>query len=157
MKSPFAIRLAAARQVKPVQRRFAIPAIHLTASTGTCTYSPIASQPTVAGCPQGYNLIDRGGQKVCAIGQNLNGQCPAYTYFDSQSGACVSATGSADVPYGLNNHRLLRNPIRVVPQVIPMIPIISAVRQILAGRIRVVRSVLHLIPPRRPVFPVRCD
>ena len=79
------------------------PGYTLDTSTGTCTYSPISSQPSVSGCPQGYNLIDRGGQKVCAIGKNLNGQCPAYTYFDSQFGACVTSSGSADVPYGLND------------------------------------------------------
>ena len=82
------------------------PGYALDPSTGSCTYSPISSQPTVAGCPQGYNLIDRGGQKVCAIGQNLNGVCPAGTYFDSQYGACVSASGSANVPYGLDNASL---------------------------------------------------
>jgi hypothetical protein len=82
------------------------PGYTLDTSTGTCTYSPISSQPTVSGCPQGYNLIDRGGQKVCVIGQNLNGVCPSGTYFDSQYGACVSASGSADVPYGLDNPTL---------------------------------------------------
>jgi hypothetical protein len=82
------------------------PGYTLDTSTGTCTYSPIANQPGVAGCPQGYNVIDRGGQKVCAIGQNLNGQCPAYTYFDSQYGSCVSGSGSADVPYGVNDAAL---------------------------------------------------
>ncbi len=48
-------------------------------------------------------MIDRGGQKVCAVGQNQNGQCPAGLYFDSKYGACVSATGQADAPYGINN------------------------------------------------------
>jgi formylglycine-generating enzyme required for sulfatase activity len=82
------------------------PGYTLDASKGTCTYMPVSSQPGVAGCPQGYNLIDRGGQKVCAIGQNLNGECPAGTYFDTQYGACVSGSGSADVPYGLDNPTL---------------------------------------------------
>ncbi len=82
------------------------PGYTLDASKGTCTYSPISSQPSVAGCPQGYNLVDLGGQKVCAISQNLNGVCPAGTYFDSQYGACVSASGSADAPYGLDNPTL---------------------------------------------------
>jgi formylglycine-generating enzyme required for sulfatase activity len=82
------------------------PGYTLDAATGTCTYMPVSSQPGVSGCPQGYNLIDRGGQKVCAIGQNLNGECPAGTYFDSQYGACVAGSGSADAPYGLNNPTL---------------------------------------------------
>ena len=82
------------------------PGYSLDEATGTCAYSPISSQPGVSGCPQGYNLIDRGGQKVCAIGQNLNGQCPAYTYYDSLFGACVSSSGSAVVPYGLNDQTL---------------------------------------------------
>jgi formylglycine-generating enzyme required for sulfatase activity len=79
------------------------PGYTLNASNNICTYTPIAGQPGVAGCPQGYNLIDRGGQKVCVIGQNQNGQCPAGLYFDSQYGACVSATGLADAPYGIDN------------------------------------------------------
>jgi formylglycine-generating enzyme required for sulfatase activity len=76
------------------------------ATTGACLYTPVSSQPTVAGCPVGYNLIDRGGQKVCAIGLNQNGQCPIGLYFDSQYGACVPPSGSADAPYGINNSSL---------------------------------------------------
>lgn len=79
------------------------PGYNLDASSNVCIYAPITGQPGVAGCPQGYTMIDRGGQKVCAVGQNQNGQCPAGLYFDSKYGACVSATGQADVPYGINN------------------------------------------------------
>ncbi|HEY9152470.1 MAG TPA: formylglycine-generating enzyme family protein [Anaerolineales bacterium] len=79
------------------------PGYNLDTSTNACIYTPITGQPGVAGCPQGYNLIDRGGQKICVIGQNQNGQCPAGLYFDSQYGACVSATGQADAPYGIDN------------------------------------------------------
>jgi len=79
------------------------PGYNLDTASNACIYAPISSQPGVAGCPQGYNLIDRGGQKVCVVGQNQNGQCPAGLYFDSQYGACVSATGQADAPYGINN------------------------------------------------------
>ncbi len=82
------------------------PSYSLDASTGACTYSPVNSEAGVSGCPAGYNVIDRGGLKMCAVGQNQNGQCPAGTYFDSQYGACVSPSGSADVPYGLNNSTL---------------------------------------------------
>lgn len=82
------------------------PGYKLDTSTGTCTYAPISNQPTVAGCSQGYSLIDRGGQKACAISQNLNGLCPAGTYFDTGYGACVSGSGSADIPYGLDNPAL---------------------------------------------------
>ena len=79
------------------------PGYNLDASSNACVYTPITRKPGVAGCPQGYNLIDRGGQKICAIGQNQNGQCPANLYFDSQYGACMSATGQADAPYGIDN------------------------------------------------------
>ncbi len=79
------------------------PGYNLDASSNACVYSPITGQPSAAGCPQGYNLINRGGQQVCAVGQNQNGQCPAGLYFDSQYGACVSATGQEDAPYGLDN------------------------------------------------------
>jgi hypothetical protein len=79
------------------------PGYNLDASSNACIYSPITGQPAVAGCPKGYNLIDRGGQKVCVVGQNQNGQCPAGLYFDSQYGACVSLTGLADAPYGIDN------------------------------------------------------
>ena len=50
----------------------------------------------------GYNLIERGSQKICAIGRNQNGECPVGTYFDGQYGACVSPTAGADVPYGID-------------------------------------------------------
>ncbi len=79
------------------------PGYNLDASSNACIYAPINRQPGVAGCPQGYTMIDRGGQKVCVIGQNQNGQCLTSLYFDSKYGACVSATGQADAPYGINN------------------------------------------------------
>lgn len=82
------------------------PGYSLDTSAGTCSYAPISGQPGVAGCPQGYNLIDRGGQQVCVVGQNQNGQCPIGLYFDSQYGACVPASGSADAPYGIDNSTL---------------------------------------------------
>ncbi len=78
------------------------PGYNLDTSSNACLYAPIAG-PSVAGCPQGYNLVDRGGPKICVIGQNQNGQCPANLYFDSQYGACVSAAGQADAPYGIDN------------------------------------------------------
>jgi len=79
------------------------PGYSRDAATGTCNYTPIAGQPGVAGCPVGYNLIDRGGQKVCALGLNQNGQCPLGLFFDSQYGACVSPSGNANAPYGIDN------------------------------------------------------
>jgi len=79
------------------------PGYKLDASSSACEYAPVAGQPGVAGCPQGYHLIDRGGQKVCVIAQNQNGQCGIGLYFDSQYNACVSATGQADAPYGIDN------------------------------------------------------
>ena len=82
------------------------PGYSLDAVTGACIYSPVASQPGVAGCPAGYNMIDRGGQKVCAVGVNQNGQCPTGLFFDSKYGACVPPSGNADAPYGINNSAL---------------------------------------------------
>jgi formylglycine-generating enzyme required for sulfatase activity len=79
------------------------PGYNLDTASNACIYAPITGQPGIAGCPQGYNLIDRGGQKVCVIEKNQNGQCPAGLYFDSQYGACVSATGQVDAPYGIDN------------------------------------------------------
>ena len=59
----------------------------------------------MGGCPPGYNLVDRGSQKVCALGLNPNGQCPAGTYFDGQAGGCVSPS-APNAPYGINDASL---------------------------------------------------
>jgi formylglycine-generating enzyme required for sulfatase activity len=82
------------------------PGYQLDASTNACKYAPVDSQPTVSGCPVGFNLIQRGDAKICAVGRNQNGLCPTGTYFDGQYGACVSASGGADVPYGINAPQL---------------------------------------------------
>ena len=82
------------------------PGYSLDSSAGACLYTPASAQPGVAGCPTGYNLLDRGGQKTCALGLNQNGQCPAGTYFDGQYGACVSPSASPDAPYGIDNSAL---------------------------------------------------
>ncbi len=81
------------------------PGYALDSKTGACIYSPSSLEPAVSGCPPGYNLVDRGGQKVCALGLNQNGQCPAGTYFDGQAGGCV-APGNSIAPYGINNASL---------------------------------------------------
>jgi formylglycine-generating enzyme required for sulfatase activity len=73
------------------------------AAAGACVYSPIPAQPGAAGCPAGYMLIDRGGQKFCAPGPGGDGLCPLGLYYDSLYGACVAAAGSADIPYGIDN------------------------------------------------------
>ncbi|HUI89320.1 MAG TPA: SUMF1/EgtB/PvdO family nonheme iron enzyme [Anaerolineales bacterium] len=82
------------------------PGYNLDASSNACLYAPVAEQPGVAGCPPGYNMVNRGGQQVCVVGRNQNGQCPAGLYFDSQYGACVSGAGQAYAPYGINNPEL---------------------------------------------------
>ena len=79
------------------------PGYNLDASSNACIYAPIDSWQAYPGVPAGYNLIDRGGRKVCAIGLNQNGQCALGTYFDGQYGACVSPAAGADVPYGIND------------------------------------------------------
>lgn len=75
----------------------------LDTERNSCLYSPISGEPDVAGCPAGYNLVDRGGRKFCAPGLNQNGLCPIGEYFDSSYGACVPANGQVDAPYGVNN------------------------------------------------------
>jgi hypothetical protein len=82
------------------------PGYNLDASTHSCIYSPVSAQPGVSGCAPGYNLIQRGAQKLCAVGRNQNGECPAATYFDGQFGACASPAGSADAPYAIDNPTL---------------------------------------------------
>ncbi len=82
------------------------PGYSFDSSSGACVYSPITGQPGPAGCPQGYTLVDRGGQKACVLGENQNGQCPTGLYFDSQYGACIPPSGSADAPYGIDNSTL---------------------------------------------------
>jgi formylglycine-generating enzyme required for sulfatase activity len=72
-------------------------------TNGACIYSPIPVEAGAAGCPLGYVVIDRGAQKVCAPARGGDGSCPAGLYFDDLYGACVSASGSADIPYGINN------------------------------------------------------
>lgn len=82
------------------------PGYNREPNTGACLYQPVSAQPGVAGCPQGYNLIDRGSQKICAVGLNQNSQCPIGLYFDASYGACVPAAGNADAPYGIDNSAL---------------------------------------------------
>ncbi len=72
-------------------------------SSGACVYSPIAGRPGVAGCPQGYKLVDQGGTQTCVISTNQNGQCPTGLYLDAQYGACVPANGQAYAPNGVDN------------------------------------------------------
>ena len=56
----------------------------------------------MGGCPAGYKLIDRGGQKSCALAPGADGQCPTGLYLDSLYGACISPSGVAEIPYGIN-------------------------------------------------------
>ena len=79
------------------------PGYELDASASACTYAPIALDAAAAGCPAGYNLIQRGDRKICGLGLNQNGQCAPGTYFDGQYGACVSPGAGADAPYGIND------------------------------------------------------
>ncbi len=81
------------------------PGYAMDASSHACVYTPVTSEPAVGGCPEGFNLIQRGTQKLCAIGRNQNGQCPPATYFDGQYGACVSPA-APDAPYGVSDPQL---------------------------------------------------
>lgn len=82
------------------------PGYTLDGNSGMCNYTPIINQLTVAGCPAGYLLADRGGQQTCILGQDANGQCAAGLYFDSLAGACVPPNGNTLVPYGIDNPTL---------------------------------------------------
>jgi formylglycine-generating enzyme required for sulfatase activity len=82
------------------------PGYTLDPNSGMCNYTPIVGQISVAGCPAGYLLVDRGGQQTCVIGQDANGQCPAGLYYDSLAAACVPPNGNTLVPYGLDNPTL---------------------------------------------------
>lgn len=75
-------------------------------STGMCSYTPILSQASAAGCPVGYTMKESGGQQTCVIGKNANGLCPAGLYFDELAGACVPPNGETSVPYGIDNAAL---------------------------------------------------
>jgi hypothetical protein len=79
------------------------PGYALDTNSGTCVYSPIPAAAGLAGCPAGYTSIDRGGTKTCALAPGADGQCPAGLYLDDLYGACVSASGSVDIPYGISN------------------------------------------------------
>lgn len=79
------------------------PGYDLDASTLACIYAPNALDAGAVGCPVGYNLIQRGDRKICAVGLNQNGQCAPGTYFDGQYGACVSPAAGVDAPYGIND------------------------------------------------------
>jgi len=82
------------------------PGYVLDPASGSCNYSPISSQVSVAGCPAGYVLAERGGQQTCVINTDANGECPAGLYFDSLAGRCVAPSGLADAPYGIDNPTL---------------------------------------------------
>lgn len=82
------------------------PGYALDPASGDCLYSPVSSEPGLAGCPAGYLMVDRGGQKACAPGPGRDNTCPAGTYFDELFGACVAVSGGASVPYGINRPQL---------------------------------------------------
>ncbi len=75
----------------------------LDPATGMCNYTPILAEVSVAGCPVGYSMIDRGGQQTCAITKDANGSCPAGLYFDALAGVCAPPNGETSVPYGFDN------------------------------------------------------
>ncbi|HNO84191.1 MAG TPA: formylglycine-generating enzyme family protein [Anaerolineales bacterium] len=79
------------------------PGYTLDPTTNTCNYSPVPSELSVAGCPVGYNLVDRGGQQTCVIATNANGECPNGLYYDDLAGRCVPPNGLVEAPIGINN------------------------------------------------------
>ncbi|MBI3161189.1 MAG: SUMF1/EgtB/PvdO family nonheme iron enzyme [Chloroflexi bacterium] len=82
------------------------PGYTLDAASGACNYAPISSQLSVAGCPIGYKILNRGGVEFCVIDTNANGKCPAGLYYDSLAGICVPANGLVEAPYGIDNPTL---------------------------------------------------
>jgi len=79
------------------------PGYTLDPATGLCNYTPILSQVSVAGCPAGYVVLDRGGQQVCAISKDANGSCPTGLYYDELANLCVPPNGETSLPYGIDN------------------------------------------------------
>ena len=80
------------------------PGYTLDPATGYCNYTPIIGQVSVAGCPAGYLLVDRGGgQQVCAVTKGADGSCPAGLYFDELAGLCMPPNGETTLPYGIDN------------------------------------------------------
>lgn len=75
-------------------------------NSGACNYTPIVGQVSVAGCPAGYVMLDRGGQQSCVIAAGANGQCPAGLYFDTLAAACMPPNGQSEIPYGIDNATL---------------------------------------------------
>jgi len=71
-------------------------------ANSNCLYSPVSQVPGLVGCPSGYIMVDRGGQKFCAAGSGGDGLCPDGMYFDSAYGACASPSTGADMPVGLD-------------------------------------------------------
>lgn len=82
------------------------PGYTLDPNSGACNYTPIVGQASVAGCPAGYVMVDRGGQQSCVITAGANGQCPAGLYFDTLAGACMPPNGQSEIPYGIDNATL---------------------------------------------------
>ncbi len=80
----------------------------LDPASGKCNYTPILREAGVGGCPPGYTMIDRGGQKVCMVAPDAGGLCPAGTYFDELAGVCVPPNGQTDAPYGIDEPLLAR-------------------------------------------------
>lgn len=78
----------------------------LDPSTGMCNYTPIVGQVSVAGCPVGYSVMERGGQQTCVISKDANGFCPAGLYFDELAGMCAPPNGETSAPYGIDNSSL---------------------------------------------------
>lgn len=76
------------------------------AGTGSCNYTPILSQVSVAGCPVGYIMKESGGQQTCVIGKDANGLCPAGLYFDELAGICAPPNGETSAPFGIDNGSL---------------------------------------------------
>jgi len=75
----------------------------LDPATGMCNYTPVLSQISVAGCPVGYSMLDRGGQQTCVVSKDANGFCPAGLYFDELAAMCVPPNGETSAPYGIDN------------------------------------------------------
>jgi hypothetical protein len=82
------------------------PGYTLESASGTCVYSPIPANAGQTGCPEGYKVIERGGQNTCALAPGADGQCPTGLYLDTMYGACISPAGLAEIPYGISSPEL---------------------------------------------------
>ncbi len=82
------------------------PGYALDPTSKACNYAPIVGEPGVAGCPIGYQTLQRGEKQTCVVSRNANGECPPGLYFDELAQVCAPPGGIFEAPYGVDNPAL---------------------------------------------------